>query len=92
MLELKLLRKFKKEPYSEYRSITSLSPNDARKMYSIYKQYYANTSFDIFEKDLFEKTGVFVIREPKKDQIVGFSTVMERDFLVDGKVAHGFFW
>lgn len=91
MLELKLLRKFTKEPYSKYCPVKTLSGNDIHKMYNIYQQYYSNTDFDIFKKDLLEKTGVFIIREPLKDRLVGFSTIMERDFIVDGKVAHGFF-
>lgn len=91
MLELKLFRKLTKETYSEYISIARLKSSEARTMYSIYKKYYANTVFEIFEKDLYGKTGVFIIREPKKNKIVGFSTIIERDFQVHGKLVHGFF-
>lgn len=91
MLELKTLRKLKKEPYSEYVKVNHLTQTDIEKMYNIYSHYYANTDFDLFKRDLMEKTGVFIIREPKKDFLVGFSTIVERDFHVNGKTAHGFF-
>lgn len=91
MLEFKFLRKLKKEPYSEYKSIKTLNDIDIHKMYSIYKKYYSNTDLKIFKNDLLAKTGVFVIRDSTTNQLVGFSTVMEKDFIVDGKVAHGFF-
>lgn len=91
MLELKLFRKFKEEPYSEYRAVAALTHQDIVSMYRIFEQYYMNTTLQIFKKDLLEKTGVFIVREPKHDELVGFSTVIERDFVVDGKVHHAFF-
>lgn len=90
MLELKRLRKFKNEPYSEYKPVEKITLLDMKTMYGIFEQYYLNTTFQIFEKDLMEKTGVFIIRDPN-DVLVGFSTVTERDFEVDGIVHHAFF-
>lgn len=91
MLEFKLFRKFKNEAYSEYKAVQNISLLDMRTMYGIFEQYYLNTTLQIFEKDMMEKTGVFIIRDPKTDVIVGFSTVTERDFEVDGQVHHAFF-
>ena len=91
MLELKTLRKLKNEPYSQFVKVKKLTHTDIEKMFTIYSNYYANTDFGIFKHDLLEKTGVFIIREPKKDFLVGFSTIVERDFNVNGKTAHGFF-
>ena len=91
MFELKWLRKLKKEPYSEFVKVNDLSKRDIEKMFNIYGNYYLNTDYEIFEKDLFEKSGVFIIREPKKDFIVGFSTIMERKFPVNGKTVNAFF-
>lgn len=91
MMELKFLRRLKNEPYSEYKLSTEISVQDLKRMYSIYQKYYANTSYEIFETDFLKKTGVFLIREPQNRQIVGFSTILERDFLVDGKAQHAFF-
>jgi hypothetical protein len=91
MLELKLLRKLKREPYSEYKSVSDLSYLDMKSMYAIFEQYYLNTTFQLFKSDLLEKTGVFIVRDPKENRLVGFSTILERDFLVDGKARHAFF-
>lgn len=91
MLELKLLRKLKNEPYSEYKPVEKITLLDMKSMYGIFEKYYLNTTFQIFKKDLMEKTGIFIIREPKNDLIVGFSTVVERDFEVNGIVRHAFF-
>ena len=91
MLEFKFFRKLKNEPYSEYKSVQDITLMDMKTMYGIYEQYYLNTTLKIFEKDMMEKTGVFIIRDPKTDAIVGFSTITDRDFVVDGKVHHAFF-
>ena len=91
MMEFKLLRQLKKEPYSQYKHTGNVTIQEIKRMYDIYQKYYANTRYEIFERDFLEKTGVFFIIEPKNKQIVGFSTVMERDFVVNGKARHAFF-
>ncbi len=91
MMEFKFLRRLNNEPYSEYKFANEISVHDLKRMFSIYRHYYANTAYEIFEQDFLQKTGVFIIREPKSKTIVGFSTVLERDFIVDGKAQHAFF-
>lgn len=91
MMEFKLLRRLTNEPYSEYKRVTSISVQEVKRMYHIYQKYYANTDYEIFEKDFLQKTGIFLVRAPKTNQIVGFSTVIEQDFIVDGKAQHAFF-
>ena len=91
MWEIKLYRKMKKETYSEYKAVEKLSILEIQKMFSIYEKYYQNTAISIFTSDLSEKTGVFLIREPINDYIVGFSTITERDFEVNSKRIVGFF-
>ncbi len=91
MIEFKLIRLLKNEPYSAYKKCSQVTIQELRRMYGIYQKYYANTRYEIFERDFLEKTGVFFIIEPKNKQIVGFSTVMERDFVVNGKARHAFF-
>lgn len=91
MLELKLMRRLKNEPYSEYVLVGQVSVVDLKKMYSIYEKYYDNTRYSIFETDFLAKTGVFLIRHPKTNEIVGFSTVTECDIEVKGKIHHAFF-
>ena len=90
MMEFKLLRQLTKEPYSQYKHTGNVTIQEIKRMYDIYQKYYANTRYEIFERDFLEKTGVFFIIEPKNKQIVGFSTVMERDFVVNGKARHAF--
>lgn len=91
MWEFKFYRKLKKETYSEYKAVQTLSDNNIQRMYAIYERYYQNTNIELFKHDLAEKTGVFIIREPIQNQIVGFSTIMERRFDVEGRQTIGFF-
>ncbi len=91
MLEFKFFRKLKNEPYSEYKTVQQITLLDMKTMYGIFEKYYLNTTFKLFEKDMLDKTGVFVIRDPKSNVIVGFSTVTERNFTVNNKVHHAFF-
>lgn len=91
MMEFKLFRKFKNEAYSEYKAVQDITLIDMKTMYGIFEQYYLNTTIQIFEQDLMEKTGIFIIRDPKTNVIVGFSTVTERHFKVNGLTHHAFF-
>lgn len=91
MIELKLLRRLKNEPYSEYVLAQDITVTELKKMYSIYEKYYDNTRYSIFETDFLAKTGVFLIRKPKNREIVGFSTVTECDIKVGSKTHHAFF-
>lgn len=59
MLEFKLLRQLKKEPYSEYKLTSQISVQDLKRMYGIYQKYYANTSYEIFESDFLKKRVYF---------------------------------
>lgn len=74
-----------------YRSINKIDVHDIRQMYGIYCQYYENTAWDIFLRDLSNKTGAMILICPKEQRIVGFSTVMTRDMTVQGKVSRGVF-
>ncbi|AOA58061.1 hypothetical protein [Acinetobacter larvae] len=91
MLEFKLWRKASKQPYSEYKDVKQITVLQLKQMYNIYKKYYENTSFELFESDFLQKTGVFLIFAPIHQRVVGFSTITERDFLVGEKAQHGFF-
>ncbi len=58
--------------YIKKEQITSQQVID---MYSIYKEYYQNTQFSIFEHDFAKKHGAIVIFHPETHEIIGFSTV-----------------
>lgn len=91
MIELKAIRKFKKEPYSSFKTVQQVTVMQLKTMYGIYEKYYENTRYDLFEQDFLGKSGVFLIHDPESNAIVGFSTVVERDFLVHDKARHAFF-
>ena len=44
-----------------YKPVTKIDVHDIRQMYGIYCQYYENTTWDIFLRDLSHKTGAFVL-------------------------------
>lgn len=90
MLELKLLRQLRQEPIGEYQPIADFTSHEIEVMYSIYEKYYENTQFKIFSGDFAKKSGAFLIRHPKTNEIVGFSTVMDCEINVNGKIHHAF--
>jgi regulatory protein YycI of two-component signal transduction system YycFG len=74
-----------------YKPVAKIDVHDIRQMYGIYCQYYENTTWDIFLRDLSNKTGAFVLYDPKEDRVVGFSTVMTSDIVVQRKAARAVF-
>lgn len=91
MIEFKILRKLKNQPYSAYKNINSVTLLQIKQMYEIYEKYYENTNYELFQQDFLQKTGVFLVFAPKTNAIVGFSTIVERDFIIDGRARHAFF-
>lgn len=83
--------KAKQALYATYKKIAKINVHEIRQMYGIYSQYYENTTWDIFLRDLSKKTGAFVLYCPKQQRVVGFSTVMTCDMIVQGKVSRGVF-
>ena len=55
-----------------YKPVTKIDVHDIRQMYGIYCQYYENTTWDIFLRDLSHKTGAFVLYDPKEDRWLVF--------------------
>lgn len=74
-----------------YKKVSKIDVHDIRQMYGIYCQYYENTTWDIFLRDLSKKTGAFVLYCPKEGRVVGFSTIMTCDIVVQGKAARSVF-
>lgn len=74
-----------------YKKVSKIDVHEIRQMYGIYCQYYENTTWDIFLRDLSKKTGAFVLYCPKEDRVVGFSTVMTCDIVVRGKASRAVF-
>ncbi|HRH92256.1 MAG TPA: hypothetical protein PLW01_10105 [Agitococcus sp.] len=74
-----------------YCPISKIDVHDIRQMYGIYSQYYERTTWDIFLRDLSKKTGAFLLSCPKEGRIVGFSTILVMDMVVQGEAARGVF-
>lgn len=72
---------------AKYHAIDKIDVHDIRQMYGIYSQYYENTNWDIFLRDLSKKTGAILLFCPKEQRIVGFSTVVANDMVVNGENA-----
>jgi hypothetical protein len=58
-----------------------------REMYQLFEQYYSNTDFSRFSRDLFEKDHVFIFRERATGDLIGFSTIWRRCMSVAGRQA-----
>lgn len=74
-----------------YRPIKKIDVHEIRQMYGIYSQYYERTSWDIFLHDLSKKTGAFLLFCPIEKRVVGFSTILTMDMVVQGETARGVF-
>lgn len=62
-------------PYGRYIKKVKVTHEQLCEMYAIYKDYYQNTQFSIFENDFGKKQGAIIIFHPITNKIVGFSTV-----------------
>ncbi len=60
-------------------------------MYGIYQKYYANTRYEIFERNFLKKLVYFLLLNPRINKLSASRTVMERDFVVNGKARTCFF-
>lgn len=74
-----------------YKKVSKIDVHEIRQMYGIYCQYYENTTWDIFLRDLSKKTGAFVLYDPKEARVVGFSTIMTCDIIVQGQASRAVF-
>ena len=76
---------------AKYHAIHKIDVHHIRQMYGIYSQYYENTSWDLFLRDLSKKTGVFLLVCPKEQRVVGFSTIVVNEMVVNGENARMIF-
>ena len=81
----------KNSPRGEYRKTKDFSEKDLKQVYRVFEQYYDNTSFKLFKRDLSNKSGAFLVLHPKTGSIVGFSTIKELSLEIEGKKTHAFF-
>ena len=83
MMEFKLWRQLKREPYSEYRDSDSITVKELKCMYGIYQKYYANTRYEIFERDFLEKPVFSLFLNLKTNKLLAFLPFQSGDY-------HGF--
>jgi hypothetical protein len=63
---------------SKITQVGRLSPALHRAMFDLFKRYYEDVEFTRFEKDLSEKTHVFLFYEKRSKDLVGFSTIYRK--------------
>lgn len=75
--------------------VSALTSTEIDEMFRLFGEYYANVSEEQFRQDLLQKEHVFVMRDPQKPDIKGFSTIVSVDAPVIGtgrtRIARGFF-
>jgi hypothetical protein len=87
-----------RSPVSESYGLTAdvlrvecLTLSDRDGMYGLLAAYFQNTSRAQFERDLFEKQTVILLRDQADGSVAGFSTLMEIPVTVQGRRVVGFF-
>lgn len=56
-----------------------------KQMYDLFCHYYENHSFEQFLMDLSEKNDVILLQEKKTQTIQGFSTILKKEIIIEGK-------
>lgn len=79
------------EPKSSVKKITDLSAIEAREMHQVFLKYYNNTYLNVFLDDISKKQYVLLMKDPKSNRIVGFSTIALLDLPYNGKTVKGLF-
>lgn len=59
--------------------ISDLKAHEIQEMFKLMGDYYANVTHDQFKSDLLKKDYVFLMRDPSKPDIKGFSTIVSID-------------
>lgn len=83
MIEFKLIRLLKNEPYSAYKKCSQVTVQELKRIYGIYQKYYANTRYEIFERDFLEKPVFSLFLNLKTNKLLAFLPFQSGDY-------HGF--
>ena len=75
----------KNRPTGSVRLVEDLTERERDQMYSLMNLYFAEVTRNRFEADLAEKTWACVIYDAQSGQVVGFSTLMRFDAVVNGQ-------
>ncbi|MFZ5723188.1 MAG: hypothetical protein ACOY33_05950 [Pseudomonadota bacterium] len=74
-----------------YERIGNVSVREICRMYEIFSRYYVNAPLETFLADLNRKSGVFLVRRKRDNEVVGFSTVHRFGMKVAGRQCIGVF-
>jgi hypothetical protein len=66
----------RKELSSETLRVKKIKRPDIERMYKLFSDYYDNHTLNTFERDLFEKDHVILLRDKKTRELQGFSTLL----------------
>ncbi len=78
----------KNKLYSITVSVSDITPSQRREMFSVFEKYYANSSYDIFCKDLVSKDTAFLLLDRRENKIRGFSTIVNLNYVSKGGKSH----
>ena len=69
MIEFKLIRLLKNEPYSAYKKCSQVTVQELKRMYGIYQKYNANTRYEIFDRDFLENPAFSLFLNLKTNKV-----------------------
>ena len=78
-------RSTENRPRGSVRLVEDLTERERDQMYALMNRYFAEVTRNRFEEDLAEKTWACVIHDAQGGQIVGFSTLMRFEAVVNGQ-------
>lgn len=85
------MEKSKTRLFTKLISTSSLKNSQIDKMYSLFQNYYENVEKEIFLKDLIKKDKVFLLFDKADRQIRGFSTIVSKSYVFQGKTVRVLF-
>ena len=84
-------RSAENRPTGSVRLVEDLTGRERDQMYSLMNRYFAEVTRERFEQDLAEKTWACVIHDVRSGRVVGFSTLMGFEAVVDGRQVSALF-
>ena len=71
--------------------VAKVGAQDRSAMYALYETYYANVTYEEFDRDLSKKNDVIILREASTKRIVGFTTILLMKVELKGRKVHAIF-
>ena len=84
-------RSSENRPAGSVRRVEDLTGREREQMYSLMNRYFAGVTRKRFEEDLAEKTWACVIHDARSGRVVGFSTLMHFEAVVNARKVSALF-